>query len=63
MSTPSSSSPTPLSTIKFGTDGWRGIIAAEFTFERLVGVVPVAAQVLAETYGGLGCPAPYHCGL
>ncbi|MEB3338481.1 MAG: phosphoglucomutase/phosphomannomutase family protein [Leptolyngbyaceae bacterium] len=37
--------------IKFGTDGWRGIIAADFTFERLALVAPIAAQVLAETYG------------
>ena len=42
---------SPPSPIKFGTDGWRGIIAADFTFERLVRVAPVAAQVLAETYG------------
>jgi phosphomannomutase len=41
-------SPAP---IEFGTDGWRGIIAADFTFERLVRVAPVAAQVLAQTYG------------
>ncbi len=37
--------------IKFGTDGWRGVIAADFTFERLNQVAPVAAQVLLETYG------------
>ncbi len=37
--------------IKFGTDGWRGVIAADFTFERLKKVAPVAAQVLFETYG------------
>ena len=37
--------------IAFGTDGWRGIIAADFTFERLVQVAPVAAQVLKQTYG------------
>jgi phosphomannomutase len=37
--------------IKFGTDGWRGVIAAEFTFDRLRLVAPLAAQVLAETYG------------
>jgi phosphomannomutase len=35
--------------IKFGTDGWRGVIADEFTFERLLMVAPVAARVLAET--------------
>ena len=37
--------------IKFGTDGWRGVIAADFTFERLALVAPVAAKVLANTYG------------
>lgn len=37
--------------IRFGTDGWRGIIAEQFTFERLGLVVPIAAQVLAETFG------------
>ncbi len=37
--------------IKFGTDGWRGVIAADFTFERLAMVAPVAAKVLANTYG------------
>lgn len=39
------------SSIKFGTDGWRGIIAKDFTFERLVYVAPIAAQILEETYG------------
>ncbi|UBF26663.1 phosphoglucomutase/phosphomannomutase family protein [Kovacikia minuta CCNUW1] len=49
----SHSSPTSVNTntIKFGTDGWRGVIAAEFTFERLTLVAPLAAQVLAHTYG------------
>ncbi|AFY69162.1 phosphoglucomutase/phosphomannomutase alpha/beta/alpha domain I [Thalassoporum mexicanum PCC 7367] len=37
--------------IRFGTDGWRGVIAAEFTFDRLALVAPVAAQVMAETFG------------
>ena len=37
--------------IKFGTDGWRGVIAADFTFERLALVAPVAAKVLAKVYG------------
>jgi phosphomannomutase len=36
--------------IKFGTDGWRGVIADEFTFERLALVAPVAAKVLYDTY-------------
>ncbi|OLP19086.1 phosphoglucosamine mutase [Leptolyngbya sp. 'hensonii'] len=37
--------------IKFGTDGWRGLIAADFTFERLARVAPLAAKVLSDTYG------------
>jgi phosphomannomutase len=37
--------------IKFGTDGWRGVIADDFTFERVALVAPLAAQVLEETYG------------
>ncbi|MBD2094402.1 phosphoglucomutase/phosphomannomutase family protein [Trichocoleus sp. FACHB-591] len=40
--------------IKFGTDGWRGVIAADFTFERLALVAPIAAQVLAHVYGATG---------
>lgn len=36
--------------IKFGTDGWRGVIGAEFTFDRLLMVAPIAAAVLADTY-------------
>ena len=35
--------------IKFGTDGWRGIIADDFTFDRVALVAPLAAQVLAQT--------------
>lgn len=37
--------------IHFGTDGWRGVIADEFTFARLTAVAPVAARVLADTFG------------
>lgn len=40
--------------IKFGTDGWRGVIAAEFTFERVVLVAAAAAQVLAAEFGSSG---------
>jgi len=36
--------------IRFGTDGWRGIIAADFTFERVAQVASAAAQVLASCY-------------
>ena len=37
--------------IAFGTDGWRGVIAADFTFERVMRVAPLAAKVLETTYG------------
>ncbi|HMW01118.1 MAG TPA: phosphoglucomutase/phosphomannomutase family protein, partial [Acidobacteriota bacterium] len=33
-------------TIKFGTDGWRGRIAQEFTFEN----VEIVAQATAEQF-------------
>jgi phosphomannomutase len=42
--------PVVANPIKFGTDGWRGVIGEEFTFERLALVAPVAAQVLYSTY-------------
>ena len=37
--------------IKFGTDGWRGMMAADFTFERVQQVAQVAAHVLKQCYG------------
>lgn len=37
--------------IKFGTDGWRGMIAADFTFERVMDVAPRAAIALDRIYG------------
>jgi phosphomannomutase len=40
--------------ITFGTDGWRGVIAADFTFERVMRVAPIAAQALAQAYGSNG---------
>jgi len=36
--------------IKFGTDGWRGLIAADFTYERVALVAPLAAIALQKTY-------------
>lgn len=46
----------PISTlihgIKFGTDGWRGVIAEDFTFDRVRHVAAIAAQVLADVYSG-----------
>lgn len=35
--------------IRFGTDGWRGLIADDFTFERLGIVAPIAALALADS--------------
>jgi phosphomannomutase len=43
--------PIAADSIKFGTDGWRGVIAADFTFERVAFVAPIAAKVLADVYG------------
>ncbi len=40
--------------IAFGTDGWRGVIAADFTFERVIQVAPLAAIALEQSYGGSG---------
>jgi phosphomannomutase len=37
-----------LNPIKFGTDGWRGVIAADFTMERVAMLAPLAAEVLKE---------------
>lgn len=34
--------------IKFGTDGWRGVIAADFTMTRVAKLAPLAAKVLRE---------------
>ncbi|MFM6333685.1 MAG: phosphoglucomutase/phosphomannomutase family protein [Dolichospermum sp.] len=42
--------PVVTNPIKFGTDGWRGVIGEEFTFERLALVATVAAKVLYNTY-------------
>lgn len=36
--------------IRFGTDGWRGIIAADFTFERVQRVAIATAHVLKENF-------------
>jgi len=37
-----------VSPIKFGTDGWRGVIAADFTMERVAMLAPLCAKVLRE---------------
>jgi len=48
LSGPIPATPKP---IKFGTDGWRGIIAADFTFERVAQVAAVSAHVLHQCFG------------
>jgi phosphomannomutase len=40
--------PVGINPIKFGTDGWRGVIAADFTFDRVARVAPIAAQILQQ---------------
>ena len=39
----------PLAPIKFGTDGWRAIIAREFTFANVERVAQAYADYLATT--------------
>ncbi|MEN9223627.1 MAG: hypothetical protein Q6M04_14425 [Thermostichus sp. BF3_bins_97] len=45
--------------IRFGTDGWRAVIAEGFTFERLSIAAQASAQVLARTYPGKGIVIGY----
>lgn len=40
-----------MSNIKFGTDGWRAIIAEDFTFDNLEKVSQATGQYLLKTYG------------
>jgi phosphomannomutase len=47
LSGPIPATPKP---IKFGTDGWRGIIAADFTFERVAQVAAISAHVLHQCF-------------
>jgi phosphomannomutase len=51
MAVPSSLASLATKPIAFGTDGWRGVIAADFTMERLIQVAPLAALALEQTYG------------
>ena len=51
MAAPSGPIPAVPKPIKFGTDGWRGIIAADFTFERVAKVAAISAHVLRQEFG------------
>lgn len=44
-------------TIRFGTDGWRGVIADEFTFENVRKVTQAVADLIHEE-GSTGSPVP-----
>lgn len=50
--------PTP-APIKFGTDGWRAVIADAFTFERVARVAQASARILTRTYPGKGIVVGY----
>ena len=54
-------SPTATSTpaIKFGTDGWRAVIADEFTYPQVQRVAQASARILAKTYTGTGIVIGY----
>ncbi len=45
--------------IKFGTDGWRAVIADGFTFERVAHVAQASARILKQTYPGEGIVVGY----
>jgi hypothetical protein len=47
-----------MESVKFGTDGWRGIIADDFTYEK----VRVAARAIADYVNGRGNAAKCVCG-
>jgi len=45
--------------IKFGTDGWRGILAADFSFQNVRAVARAVAGYLARTEPGKACVIGY----
>lgn len=40
--------------VKFGTDGWRAVIADQFTFAQVARVAQASARILARAYPGEG---------
>ena len=54
-SAPGASANAPASVVKFGTDGWRGIIADDFTYDNVrVAARAIALYVLAQPEPGRG---------
>lgn len=51
-----------MSHITFGTDGWRAIIAEDFTFANVERVAAAVARYVIETYGGNGKTRPVLVG-
>ena len=51
-----------MSQITFGTDGWRAIIAEDFTFANVERVAAAVARYVIETYGGNGKTRPVVVG-
>ena len=47
--------------IKFGTDGWRAIIAKEYTVENVARVTLATAQWLNEKYNSPSVVIGYDC--
>ncbi|MEO0473248.1 MAG: phosphoglucomutase/phosphomannomutase family protein [Bacteroidota bacterium] len=47
--------------IKFGTDGWRAIIAKDYTFDNLTRVTEATAEWLKETYDNPSAMVGYDC--
>jgi phosphomannomutase len=45
--------------VRFGTDGWRAVIADGFTFPQVARVAQASARVLARTYAGEGIVIGY----
>ncbi|HEY3369067.1 MAG TPA: phosphoglucomutase/phosphomannomutase family protein [Symbiobacteriaceae bacterium] len=45
--------------ITFGTDGWRGVLAADFTFQNVRAVARAVAQYLVKSEPGKGCLIGY----
>ncbi|MEL7476336.1 MAG: phosphoglucomutase/phosphomannomutase family protein [Cyanobacteria bacterium J06642_12] len=50
---------TAAAPIKFGTDGWRAVIADQFTYAQVRRVAQASARILAKTFAGSGVVIGY----